>query len=162
MPISSSGKGPRVSMDNSGRGVTLYKWWSTKSSQSACLFHLIFWQIIHSDMYFFRSSFIPIQLCPQIEGWDASLRVLYVQSTPVSPSLNYEFSQKPHAFLAIWLRIRLFGLLKVLFHPLLHQYLQDFHLRHLPPPYVKCTALNPLWIKTWSFEANFRSLAWKF
>ena len=40
MSNSSSGKGPRVSMDNSWRGVTLFKWWSTKFSQSAGLCHL--------------------------------------------------------------------------------------------------------------------------
>jgi hypothetical protein len=42
IPASSSGKGPRVSMEISDNGATLYRWCSTISSQFAGRCHLIF------------------------------------------------------------------------------------------------------------------------
>ena len=84
IPHSSSGNGPRVSIVNCLRGVKLYKWWWIKSYQPADFRHLIFWQIIHSDIYFFKSSFILLCL--------RSLRALYVRSTPIHPNWLCIFS----------------------------------------------------------------------
>ena len=72
IPDSSSGNGLRVSIDDSDSGATPYKWWST--SQFAGLGNLIFWEIVHSEIYCFNWSFIPTQLCPE------SFNALYVRS----------------------------------------------------------------------------------